>query len=212
MATKTQRELLAERIAAALDVPFSVAGVLFVLVLVADRTTPATSPVQIWWTVISWVLWGLFVGEFALRLVIAPSTSDFLRRNWWQLAFLALPFLRFLRAFSRGARVARGLSTSLRTSRTAARTLGGRIGWLASVTMGVVIAATEIVYEFTPQVEYVAVLHDVTLSAISGEPLSMPGPAARSLELVLALYATVFFAALAGALGAFFLERRAPAT
>lgn len=180
------------------------------MVLVADRTTPATSSVSVLWTVLSWALWGLFVAEFVLRLVIAPSTSAFLRSNWWQLAFLALPFLRFLRAFSRGARVARGLSTSVRTSRTAARTLSGRVGWLASITMGIVIAATEIVYEFTPEVSYVDVLHNVTLASISGEPLSVPGPAARVLELVLALYATVFFAALAGALGAFFLERRAP--
>ncbi len=181
---------------------------LFVLVLVADRSTPAASPLALVWTVASWVLWVLFVAEFLLRLVIARSTTAFLRRNWWQLVFLALPFLRFLRVFSRGARLVRGVSTSVRTSRTAGRALTGRVGWLASLTLGVVIAGTEIAYELTPGAAYGDVLHDVALAAVSGEPLSLRGAAARWLEVGLALYATVVFAALAGAVGAYFLERR----
>ncbi len=35
--------------------------------------------------------------EYAARLVIATDRLRFLRRTWWQLLFLALPFLRFLR-------------------------------------------------------------------------------------------------------------------
>jgi len=188
-------------------VPFTVAGVLFVLVLVADRSTPPQSAFALWWTVASWVLWSLFVAEFALRLVIARSTTSFLRHNWWQVVFLFLPFLRFLRALSRVARLGRALTTSVRTSRTAGRKLSGRVGWLASITAGVIVASTELLFEFTPGASYAATLHDVALAAISGEPLTMPGSLARWLEVALALYATVFFGALAGALGAFFVER-----
>lgn len=206
---RTDREHFAERIAARLDVPLTVAGVLFVLVVVADRSTPPGTALAVGWTVASWLLWCLFALELVLRAMIAPSTWTFLRHNWWQVLFLAAPFLRFTRAFSRSARIARGLSTSIRGTRTAARNLGGRLGWLTSITLGVVIGATEVLFELDGTASYPTTLHAVSLATVSGEPLALDGTAARVIELLLALYATVVFAALAGALGAFFLERRA---
>lgn len=203
----TARERVAEDIAVRLDVPVTVGGVLLVLIVIADRSTPAGSPLALVWTIASWGLWALFVFEFLLRLVVARSTTTFLRRNWWQLVFLALPFLRFLRGLSRSARLARGLSTSVRGSRSAGRNLTGRVGWLASATIGVILAATEILFEFGGDISYAAALHDTALAAISGEPLPDTGAVASWLEVGLALYATVFFASLAGSLGAFFLER-----
>ncbi len=150
----SEREELAERIASRLDIPITAAGVLLVLVVVAHNITPAGSPLGLLWTAASWALWGLFAMEFALRLVIAPSTPTFLRHNWWQLAFLAVPFLRFLRAFTRAARLARVASTSVRTTRTAGRTLAGRVGWLVGVTVATVLASSEIPFEYGPDVSY----------------------------------------------------------
>lgn len=205
----TAREQLAERIAMHLDLPVTVGGILLVLVVIADRSTPPDSALATLWTVASWSLWSLFVCEFLLRMIIAPSTTDFLRRNWWQALFLVLPFLRFLRGFSRSARLARAVTTSVRGSRSAARNLSGRVGLLVSTTLGVILAGTEILYEFGRGGSYPDALHDVALGAISGEPLGRPDAVAAWLEVALALYATVFFAALAGSLGAFFVERRA---
>lgn len=203
----TPREELAERIAGHLDIPVTIAGILLVLIVVADRSTPPGSALATVWTVASWGLWGLFVVEFALRAVIAPSTRQFLRHNWWQALFLAMPFLRFLRGLSRSARLMRGMTTSARVSRTAARNLTGRIGLLTSATFGVVLAGTEILYEFGSTDAYVTALHDVALAAISGQPLPDPSPVASWLEVLLALFATVVFASLAGSLGAFYLQR-----
>lgn len=204
----TPGERRAEEIAGHLDVPVTVAGILLVLIVIADRSTPAGTTLSTVWTVASWILWGLFVVEFVLRAVIAPSLGQFLRRNWWQLLFLAMPFLRFLRGLSRSARLMRGMTTSARVSRTAARNLTGRIGLLTSLTFGVVLAGTEILYEFGSTEAYVTALHDVALAAISGEPLTDQSAVAAWLEVVLALYATVVFAALAGSLGAFYLQRQ----
>ena len=53
-------------------------------------------------------------------------------------------------------------------------------------------------------------LHGAALATISGEPLEMDGALAKTLEVVLALYAVVLFAALAGSIGAFFLHPSAP--
>lgn len=204
----TPREEFAERIAAHLDIPVTIAGILLVLIVVADRSTPADSALATVWTVASWGLWGLFVVEFALRAVIAPSTGQFLRHNWWQALFLVLPFLRFLRGLSRSARLARAVTTSVRGSRTAARNLSGRVGLLVSATLAVILAATEILYEFGSPDSYPDALHDVALGAISGEPLNDGTAVGAWLEVALALYATAFFAALAGSLGAFYLERQ----
>lgn len=206
--TPTHREALAERVACRLDLPVTAAGVLLVLVVIADNLTPSDSALSDVWTISAWILWALFALEFVARLVIAPSTTAFLRRNWWQLAFLVVPFLRFLRAFTRAARFGRLASTSLRTTRTANRTLAGRIGWLLGVSVGTVLGASEILFAYGPSMTYADALHGASMGAIGGEPIDAPGTVARVLEVLLVLHATVIFAALAGSLGAYFLERR----
>lgn len=41
---------------------------------------------------------GVFLAEFLLRAYIARFQAAFWRRNWWQVIFLLIPFLRFVRA------------------------------------------------------------------------------------------------------------------
>ncbi|QBI21937.1 hypothetical protein ER308_06120 [Egibacter rhizosphaerae] len=209
-----EREALAERIADRLDAPMTALGIVFLLLVLAETVIQPAGPA---FAVAGWVIWSAFVGEFLLRLTVAPSRWRFLRRNWWQLVFLVLPFLRFLRvlarirvrALVRGGRV---LSSAVRGTRTAGRNLTGRTAWLAATTVIVVLAASQLLYEFATYDAYLLALHDTALSAISGQPLTADGAVARVLELVLAVYSVVVFAALAGMLGAFFLERRpAPA-
>jgi len=204
---KSRRDEVAEEIADRLDLPVTVAGLLLVVVLVADNLTSPSSSLDTVWVVVGWALWGLFVLEFLARLIVAPSTWGFLRKNWWQLAFLAVPFLRFLRAFGRSARLVRAAGTSVRGTRTAARTLAGRIGWLTGLAVGTVLIASELLFTFA-DVEYASALHACALGAVAGEPLGVDGWLPGVLEIVLAIHAAVVFAALAGALGAFFLERQ----
>lgn len=202
----SERERRAEAIACRLDAPFTLAGIVFVLVVVADNMTAGDSALKPVLTVAAWGLWAVFVVEFALRLVVAPSTVAFLRRNWWQLAFLLVPFLRFLRTLSRSARLARVASTSVRGARTAGRNLAGRVGWVVGATVSVVLGASEILYEYGPRTTYPRALHDVLLGAVGGEPLPAGGAVADALEVFLVLYATVVFATLAGVVGAFLME------
>lgn len=209
--TKSRREALAEEIANRLDLPVTVAGVAMVIVLVADNLTSPSSALDRVWVALGWALWSLFVLEFVARLIVAPSTWRFFRTNWWQLVFLAVPFLRFLRAFSRSARLARAASTSVRGTRTAGRTLAGRIGWLTGVAVGTVLVASELLFTYT-DVGYASALHACALGAVAGEPLDVDGSLADVLEVVLAVHAAVVFATLAGSVGAFFLERERAAT
>lgn len=206
----SEREQIAEEIAERLDRPLSVAGVIFALVVLADSTIEMQGGLRTAFDVAGWVLWGLFVVEFTARLVVAPSTAAFLRKNWWQVLFLAVPFLRFLRPLARlrVPRLGRILSSAVRTSRSAGRRLSGRVAWLAALTVIVILAASQLIYEFGDYEQYLPALHDAALAAVTGEPIGQDSAVVQVLEVVLAIFSVVVFAALAGALGAFFLERR----
>ncbi len=131
----------AENLAARLDRPMGVLGVLFLFVLLGQLlvTEPTWSRAL---TITGWMFWIVFVAEFILRAYIARFQAAFWRRNWWQVIFLLVPFLRFVRALqavrllrvARVARVGSIVSAGVRGSRSAGRLLSSRIGWLAAVT------------------------------------------------------------------------------
>ena len=188
-----------------------VLGLVFLFVVLGQ--TLARPPLTSALAVAGWALWAAFVAELALRAYVAQDQRRFWRRNWWQVVFLALPFLRVLRAAGalrlvRVARVGGVLSSAVRGSRSAGRLLGGRVGWLAAVTAVVILAASQLLYLLEAFDAYADALHGAALATITGEPLTSPAPAARIIEVVLSIYSVAVFATLAGALGAYFLERR----
>src|SRR3546814_8105865 len=93
-------------------------GLVFVVVLTGQllATNPQWSRV---FTVIGWIFWAAFAGEFALRAYVAKDQRRFWRRNWWQLIFLALTFLRLFRGRAPlpPARVAGGVLAECRGPR-----------------------------------------------------------------------------------------------
>jgi voltage-gated potassium channel len=206
-----EREELAERIADRLDVPITAAGVVFLLLVLAETISEPGGAVGTAFSVTSWVLWALFVGEFVLRLIIAPSTTRFLKRNWWQLIFLAIPALRFVRALRalRAARVGRVLSSAVRSSRTAGRKLSSRLAALGVVTIVVILASSQLLFELGDYDSYGDALDTAALATIAGEPFFPEHTALRVVQLVVITYSLVVFAALAGTLGAYLLERKA---
>ncbi|WP_201294948.1 MULTISPECIES: hypothetical protein [unclassified Nocardiopsis] len=197
----------AETLARWLDKPMGALGLAFVLVVLGQAlaTTPVLVTALTW---LGWLLWLLFVAEFALRAYVARDQRLFWRRNWWQLLFLALPFLRFARAFVllRTARIGGVLSAAVRGSRSASRLLSGRIAWLAVVTAIVVLGSSQLLYILGSYGDYATALHAAALTTVSGQPLSADDTFARILEVALAVYSVVVFASLAGALGAYFLS------
>lgn len=210
------RERGAELLAARLDRPFTVLGLLFLLVVLGQNVAESAA-VQRVFAVVSTVLWALFVGEFLLRLWLAPSRLRFLRRNWWQVLFLALPMLRFLRGLAllrvvragRLLRVVRAggvVSSAVRSSRSAGRILTGRLGWVAALSAIVVLAASQLLFTLGYYGSYGDALHAAALATVSGEPLGLPQGVPRLLEVLLVTYSVGVFAALAGTLGAYFFE------
>lgn len=198
----------AEALARSLDRPMGALGVLFLLV-VLGQTVAEHDAVLTLLSVAGWVLWAAFVAEFALRAYVARSRRRFWRRNWWQLVFLALPFLRLVRLLLlvRVARIGGILSAAIRGSRSAGRLLSGRIAWLSVVTAVVILASSQLLYVVGAYDSYRQALHDAAMSTIVGEPLSQGSGSAQILEVALAVYSVGVFAVLAASLGAYFLER-----
>ncbi|CAN5278425.1 hypothetical protein BH24ACT10_BH24ACT10_09550 [soil metagenome] len=217
-----ERERGAELLAARLDRPFTVLGLLFLLVVLGQNV--ATSPgIQRVFTAVGTVLWVLFVGEFLLRLWLAPSKTRFLKRNWWQVLFLVLPALRFLRGLAllrvvragRLLRVVRAggvVSSAVRSSRSAGRILTSRLGWVAALSAIVVLAASQLLFTLGLYDSYGDALHAAALATIAGEPLGLEQGLAKVLEIVLVVWSVGVFAALAGTLGAYFLQGERDAT
>lgn len=212
-----ERDRLAEALAERLDVPLTILGVVFAMLVLAETVSRPTGRVSTAFQVAGWVLWVVFVGEFILRFLIAPSKARFMKRSWWQLVFLAVPFLRFLRVARLGrliragrvGRVGRIISAAARGTRTAGRRLRGRLAWLGAISAIVVLGSSQILFEVGAYDSYPAALRASALAAMSGQPMEVEG-AAQLLEVALVMFSVVVFATLAGSLGAFFLER-APA-
>jgi len=209
-----QRQLIdAESLAQRLDRPMGVLGIIFLLVVLAQfLVTDPTGQVVL--SVVSWVLWAVFVAEFLLRAYIARFQASFWSKNWWQVIFLVLPFLRFFRALRalrilRVTRFGRVLSAGIRGSRSAEKLLSNRIAWLLAVTVIIILAASQLLYIFADYPSYLDALYEAALATITGAGVTADTVFVRILHVVLAIFSVVVFATLAGTLGAYFLGREA---
>lgn len=205
----TSRERLAQHLYDRLHPAMAALGLLFVVLVLAQGPATEATALQRALLAATWALWSVFVAEYALRLVIAPSTTQFLRRTWWQLLFLVVPVLTLLRALLllRVARPTRVALAALRGGRSARATLTGRAGWLAVLTAIVTFASADVLYQVARMRPYGNALHAAALASVTGEPTGSDHGLAQVLDVALAAYAVVFFAALAGSIGAFFLEQ-----
>lgn len=210
MAEDEQRLIDAESLAQRLDRPMGILGIIFLLVVLAQLLV--TDPMgQIVLSIVSWVFWGVFVAEFLLRAYIARFQSHFWRKNWWQVIFLLVPFLRFFRALQSlrilgFARFGSVLSAGVRGSRSAEKLLSNRVAWLLAVTAIVILAASQLLYIFADYPSYFDALYQAALATITGSGFSTDTVFARILHVVLAIFSVVIFATLAGTLGAYFLR------
>lgn len=209
-ASPQERERRVEDLSVRLDPLMTVLSILFVLV-VLGQFVPTSSRVDRVLLIATWVLWGAFVAEFVVRLTLAPAIAPFLRRNWWQVVLLLLPFLGFLRIvrLARLSRAGRILSSSIRATRRAQRSLRNRLLWVSAIHVIVILGGAELAVEFAGYRSLLPALYDVAYAATTGEPLRSDTGLAQVMEIVLAIYSVVVFAAIAGTVGAFFLERTA---
>ena len=141
-----ERESLLEQVHAALDGPMLVLSVAWIALLVAEFVGDGLPPSL---DAAVWVIWAIFVLNFAIEFTIAPAKGRYLRSHWLTAVSLVLPAFRILRVARalrvlRAARVVRGvgllrLLTSINRGMASLRATAARRG------LGYVIAATGIV-------------------------------------------------------------------
>lgn len=85
-----------------LDGPLNVLGFVWLALLLLELL----GHLPAWALALSDFIWGAFVLDFAVSLLLAPDKLTYLRRNWLSALSLLAPALRFLRFF-RGARLLR---------------------------------------------------------------------------------------------------------
>lgn len=203
------RERWATLIADRLDGPMAALGLVFLLV-VLGQTLATTPALQRGLAAVGWLLWAVFVAEYLLRLYVAADRRRFLRRNWWQVLFLIVPVLRFVRLVLvlRVARAGRVVSSAVRSSRSAGRLITSRLLWLAVVSVIVILSTSQLLFAYGVHDTYGDALHAAAIATISGTPIGSGHALAQVLDVALSVYSVGVFAAVAGAVGAYFVEGR----
>ncbi|WP_341952133.1 hypothetical protein [Salinibacterium sp. TMP30] len=216
-ANATQKLGTAELLARRLDTPMGLLGVIFLFVVLGQVLTTEPSLALVL-SILGWIFWAIFVGEFLLRAYIADFGREFWKKNWWQIVFLLVPFLRFFRALQslrlvRVARFARFggiVSAGVRGSRSAGRLLTNRIGVLIAVTAVVILASSQLLYVTGSHESYADALFEAAMATITGTGLTPTDTFSKIVQVLLAVYSVAVFATLAGSLGAFFLRKEEP--
>lgn len=206
-----------------LETPMLVLGLVWLALLVVELArglSPFLETVGI-------VIWIIFILDFALRFLLAPDKSDYLKDNWLTAIALLVPALRVFRIFRvvrvlRAARAARGLRllrivTSLnRGMKALGATLGRRgFGYVIALTLVVLIAGAAGMYAFENEVQgglnsygeslwWTAML----LTSIGSEYWPRT-PEGRVLCLLLSLYGFAILGYVTATLATFFIGRDA---
>lgn len=178
-----------------------------------------------------WVIWGAFVIEFTLRLVLAPEKGRYLRANVLTAVSLIVPAVRILRVFRvaraarllgatramRGVRLVKVIGALNRGMRSLGATFARRgFAYVVALSVVVVLAGAAGILSFERQVpgsplqSYAdAVWWTAMLMTTMGSDYFPRSGEARILCLLIALYAFAVFGYVTATLATFFIDRDA---
>lgn len=146
-----QRWRLLAQISAFAEKPLIVLAIVWLVLLIVDLTAGLSTPLL----VLHFVIWGIFIFEFLIRIIIAPDRSVFMRHNWLTAISLLLPALRILRVlqafrtlrflraarFARSATLVRVIGSVNRGMRATRRIVQRRgLGYVIALTIIVTLA------------------------------------------------------------------------
>lgn len=200
-----------------LDGPMLILGLLWLMLLIVElvwRTTPLIDQ-------LTWVLWGVFVVEYLIKLAIAPARMEYVKRNWIGLLSLAVPAFRVLRVvrvlrlarFARASRLVRILSTVNHSMRTLRMTMRRRqLGYVLALFVLVDVVGAAGMYAFerdvsgSPLVDYATSLWWTTmlLTTLGSDYWPRSGEG-RILCTLLAFFAIGTLGYVTAALASFFI-------
>jgi voltage-gated potassium channel len=108
-ADHAERESTLAQFEQTIEKPMQVLGFIWLGLLIIEFTRGRSALVA----VLSTIIWVIFIIDFAIRLILAPDKSDYLKHNWLLTISLIVPALRVFSVLSalrflRAARVLRG--------------------------------------------------------------------------------------------------------
>lgn len=225
-ARKVRRErlVLLRRVARALEIPMVVLGLGWLALLVVELAWGLSPALE----VLGVAIWIVFIADFALRLLLAPDKTDYLRKEWLTALALFLPALRVLRAFRalralraaralRGVRLARLLTSLNRGMRALGKTVRRRgFAYVALLTVAVTFGGAAGMYAFESTADGgglasygEALWWTAMIMATMGTEFWPQSSEGRVLCLLLALYAFTVFGYVTATLATFFIGRDA---
>ena len=218
-----ERRQLLTRLEGWLETPMLVLGIVWLALFVVEMTRGLTPLLE----TAGLVIWIIFIIDFALRFILAPDKTDYLKSNWLTAVALLVPALRVFRIFRvlrvlRAARAARGLRlvrlvTSLNRGMKA---LGGALGrrgfgYVIGLSLIVTLAGAAGMYAFEKDApdgfrSYGEALWWTAMLLTSLGSAYWPQTAeGRVLCFLLALYGFAVFGYVTATLATFFVERDA---
>ena len=234
---RAERFELLDNVQTVLEPLMVVLGLVFLGLLVVDYGDLASGQGRVWLDRALWTIYVVFVFDFVIRFIIAPSKLDFLKENWLGALSLALPALRPLRALRglrafRGVRAARatrslslvrligGINRGMRVLRRVTR--GERFAYFSALSVAVVLLSAAGAYYFerdTPDTT-IQTFGDAlwwsstVVTTINGEkyPVTLEG---QIIGILVRLFALTIFSLLTASIASYFVgkdaeEREAP--
>ena len=211
------------RLQHALEVPMIVLAFVWLALFVLE----AVRGTQRWMEIAGWVIWALFILEYAVGFILAPRKWPYVRKNWLKAVALMAPALRMLRMvrvlrlaraarLARGARVLRIVSSVNRSMRALGRTFGQRgAPYVVVLTLLVTLAGAAGMYAFENEPQGAAGFASFgdalwwtgMIMTTMGSAYWPATNAGRVLCVLLSLYAFAVFGYVTALLASFFIGR-----
>jgi len=208
-----------------LEGPVLVLGFIWLILLVVELLWGLNAFLE----TLVYVIWGIFVLDFALRFVLAPHKLAYLRINWLTALSLMLPALRLLRIArlarlltltrtARGLRLVRvvsSLNRGMRALRSSMRRRG--FGYVAALTLVVTLVGAAGMFAFESEAAVAGGFRDygdalwwtaMIMTTLGSQywPQTAEG---RVLAFLISLYAFGIFGYVTATLASFFVGREA---
>jgi len=208
-----------------LERPMQMLGLVWLALLIIELTQGLSATL----TIVSTVIWVIFILDFALRLFLAPSRGLYLKANWLAALSLIVPALRVLRfarvarvmrfaPATRGFRLVRVVGSINRTMRALGRTMERRgLGYVIALTAIVTVLGAAGLYAFERELPdgqgipdfTTALWWTATIMTTLGTDYWPQTEAGGLLCLLIGLYAFAVFGYVTAALASFFIGRDA---
>ena len=214
-----ERQALLERLQDWLERPMLVLAFIWLALFVAEVVWGLSPLLE----AAGYVIWAVFLLEFALGLMLAPGKRDYLKRHWLQGIALLAPAVRVFRIMrllrvARGVRLLRVLSSANRGMRALGASMGRRgVGYVVGVTLIVTVVGAAGMYSFEHENpdgrgldNYgTALWWTAMLMTTMGSEFWPQTAEGRVLCFLLALYSFAVFGYVTATLASFFIGRDA---